>query len=393
MWAPVPGGMKDYIATPKTNGYQSLHTVVLPLGSRKLFPLEVQIRTEEMQRYAEYGIAGENWVAASKVIDFLEQAQSQQLTGETLESVNGSSSNGSSTNGSVGTTENSNGNGLANGTPQGAVGAGNGVVNGKVNGKVNGVAHINGVRIEGGLQGTVMRDVDGDAVFKVCFCVFYGVFWCVLCFVGCCASSHILPGLTCDATITTHMHILMLHIRTYTPTPSTHTPLHTQPPTKIQAAVQHNSKVEQQLLMRRVNWLNSIREWQEEFLGSLTAREFVDCVTDDLLSQGVFVFTPRGEVMRLPKVCVGVFCCVLVYVGCVLFYTPAHTRTLAHSPLLLSTQGATVVDFAYHVHTDVGNQMAYAKVNNQPVHASHVLQNAEVVEVITYDGPVTVSTV
>lgn len=55
--------------------------------------------------------------------------------------------------------------------------------------------------------------------------------------------------------------------------------------------------------MRRVNWLNSIREWQEEFLGSLTAREFVDCVTDDLLSQGVFVFTPRGEVMRLPKVC------------------------------------------------------------------------------------------
>lgn len=51
------------------------------------------------------------------------------------------------------------------------------------------------------------------------------------------------------------------------------------------------------------------------------------------------------------------------------------------------------MDFAYHVHTDVGNQMAYAKVNNLAVHASHVLQNAEVVEVITYDGPVTTSTV
>lgn len=124
--------------------------------------------------------------------------------------------------------------------------------------------------------------------------------------------------------------------------------------------------------MRRVNWLNSIREWQEEFLGSLTAREFVDCVTDDLLSQRVFVFTPRGEVMRLPKVWPCVMMC--------------HR---APSP----RQGATVVDFAYHVHTDVGNQMAYAKVNNQAVHASHVLQNAEVVEVITYDGPVTVTTV
>ena len=58
MWAPIPGAVKDYIATPKTNGYQSLHTTVLPLGAEKLFPLEVQIRTAEMHRLAEYGIAG-----------------------------------------------------------------------------------------------------------------------------------------------------------------------------------------------------------------------------------------------------------------------------------------------------------------------------------------------
>ncbi len=58
MWAPIPGAVKDYIATPKTNGYQSLHTTVLPLGAEKLFPLEVQIRTSEMHRLAEYGIAG-----------------------------------------------------------------------------------------------------------------------------------------------------------------------------------------------------------------------------------------------------------------------------------------------------------------------------------------------
>ena len=55
-------------------------------------------------------------------------------------------------------------------------------------------------------------------------------------------------------------------------------------------------------MTRRINWLNSIREWQLEFVNSLSAREFVDCVTDDLLGRGVFVFTPSGEVMRLPKV-------------------------------------------------------------------------------------------
>ena len=58
MWAPIPGAVKDYIATPKTNGYQSLHTTVLPLGAERLFPLEVQIRTAEMHRLAEYDIAG-----------------------------------------------------------------------------------------------------------------------------------------------------------------------------------------------------------------------------------------------------------------------------------------------------------------------------------------------
>ena len=61
-------------------------------------------------------------------------------------------------------------------------------------------------------------------------------------------------------------------------------------------------KLDQQCMTRRVNWLNSIRDWQQEFVGSLSAREFVDCITDDLLGQGVFVFTPSGAVMRLPKV-------------------------------------------------------------------------------------------
>jgi guanosine-3',5'-bis(diphosphate) 3'-pyrophosphohydrolase len=96
-FAPVPGRIKDYIARPKPNGYQSLHTTIIGPERRRM---EVQIRTEQMHRVAEEGIAA-HWqykeghltlspddvAAITRIRDLFETARDAESAEEFMETV------------------------------------------------------------------------------------------------------------------------------------------------------------------------------------------------------------------------------------------------------------------------------------------------------------------
>ena len=81
LYKPIPGKFKDYVAIPKANGYQSLHTTLFgPFGT----PLEAQIRTHDMHRIAEAGVAA-HWLY--KAGGQLDLAEAQQQTHRWLQSL------------------------------------------------------------------------------------------------------------------------------------------------------------------------------------------------------------------------------------------------------------------------------------------------------------------
>ena len=93
----------------------------------------------------------------------------------------------------------------------------------------------------------------------------------------------------------------------------------------------------------KLTWLRQLLEWQTDLNDP---KEFMETLKIDFFTDEVFVFTPKGDVINLPD-------------------------------------GSTPIDFAYRVHTDVGNKCVGAKVDNRIVPLNYKLKNGNIVEVIT----------
>jgi GTP diphosphokinase / guanosine-3',5'-bis(diphosphate) 3'-diphosphatase len=93
----------------------------------------------------------------------------------------------------------------------------------------------------------------------------------------------------------------------------------------------------------KVAWLRQLMDWQKDVVGP---QEFVDSLKTDLFQDQVYVFTPRGEIKDLPA-------------------------------------GATPLDFAYRIHTEVGHRCVGAKVNGRLVPLHSTLHNGDAIEIVT----------
>jgi GTP diphosphokinase / guanosine-3',5'-bis(diphosphate) 3'-diphosphatase len=96
-----------------------------------------------------------------------------------------------------------------------------------------------------------------------------------------------------------------------------------------------------------VAWLQRVMDWQRE---SADPKEFMESLKIDLYADEVFVFTPKGDVIALPR-------------------------------------GATPLDFAYAIHTEVGHRTVGARINGRLVALNHDLSSGDTVEIITAKGP------
>jgi RelA/SpoT family (p)ppGpp synthetase len=93
----------------------------------------------------------------------------------------------------------------------------------------------------------------------------------------------------------------------------------------------------------KLSWIRQLIEWQTDLKDP---EEYIDAVKLDFFSDEVFILTPKGDVIDLPR-------------------------------------GSTPIDFAYRIHTDVGNKCTGAKVNGRMVPLSTILKNGDIIEVVT----------
>jgi GTP diphosphokinase / guanosine-3',5'-bis(diphosphate) 3'-diphosphatase len=100
---------------------------------------------------------------------------------------------------------------------------------------------------------------------------------------------------------------------------------------------------------QRINWLRRLMEWRQDVED---AQEFVDGMKSDVFEDRVYVFTPRGDIIDLPA-------------------------------------SSTPIDFAYHVHTEIGNRCRGAKINGKLVSLDYELKTGDQVEILTakHGGP------
>ncbi len=97
---------------------------------------------------------------------------------------------------------------------------------------------------------------------------------------------------------------------------------------------------------KKFNWIKQLKDWHKEFDKNTSSEKFLESLKIDFFKDRIFVLTPEGDIIDLPD-------------------------------------GATPIDFAYHIHSEIGNSAVAAKVNNRIVPLSHKLESGDIAEILT----------